>query len=119
MTDTTALPLTVVRKVDILGQLPDDGRRMGANSGDPHTGTRPLYSDTHLRCGVWECTPGGWDVENRVGTETMFILQGRVRITTKGEEPVEIAAGEVFVLPDGWSGRWETVETVRKFYTIA
>jgi uncharacterized cupin superfamily protein len=119
MTDIQALALTVAREVDILGPLPNDGPRAGANSGDPYTGTQQLYADENARCGIWECTPGGWDVEHRVGTETMIILKGRVRITTKGEAPVDITAGDVFVLPEGWSGRWETVETVRKFYTIA
>jgi hypothetical protein len=109
----------LTQRADVLGPLPDDGPRVGADVGEPRTGTRQLYSDDRLRCGIWECTPGGWEIENRVGTETMVILEGRVRITTKGEEPIDLAAGDVFVLPDGWSGRWETVETVRKVYTIS
>lgn len=119
MTDVQALALTVSREAELLGPLEDNGPRVGANSGDPHTRSRQIYSDGTIRCGVWECTPGGWNIENRVGTETMVILKGRVRITTTGQAPVEIAAGDIFVLPAGWSGRWETLETTRKIYTIA
>jgi uncharacterized protein len=118
MTEINTLALTVVRELEVLGPLEDNGPRLGSNNGDPHTSSREIYSAEGVRCGVWECTPGGWDVENRVGTETMVILKGRVRITTNGGAPVEIASGDVFVLPAGWSGRWETVETVRKVYTI-
>jgi uncharacterized cupin superfamily protein len=25
----------------------------------------------------------------------------------------------VFVLPTGWSGRWDVLETVRKFYVVS
>jgi hypothetical protein len=119
MAEGQLLELTVVRQAEILGALENNGPRPGANSGDPHTGSREVYSVDGVRCGIWECTPGGWDVENRVGTETMVLLTGRVRITTKGQASVEIAAGDLFVLPAGWSGRWETLETVRKVYTIA
>jgi uncharacterized cupin superfamily protein len=119
MSDIQALGLTVARAADLLAELENHGPRAGADSGDPHTSSREIYSADSVRCGVWECTPGGWDIENRLGTETMVILKGRVRITTKGQAPVEIAAGDAFVLPAGWSGRWETIETVRKIYTIA
>jgi uncharacterized protein len=119
MAGTQLLTLTVAREADILGPLEDNGPRPGADSGDPHTSSREICSIDGVRCGIWECTPGGWNIEDRVGTETMVLLTGRVRITTRGEAPVEITAGDVFVLPAGWCGRWETLETVRKVYTIA
>ena len=33
-------------------------------------------------------------------------------------EPVELEEGDVFVLPTGWSGRWDVLETVRKLYVV-
>ena len=72
-----------------------------------------------MSVGVWECTPGGWAIVNRQNTETMMLLDGLVRITPADGEPVELEEGDVFVLPKGWSGRWDVLETVRKFYVIA
>jgi uncharacterized cupin superfamily protein len=32
---------------------------------------------------------------------------------------VELGPGESVVLPRGWSGRWDILETVRKVYVLA
>lgn len=121
MIDITATDMhaTVVRAAEMTGDLIDVGPREGADTGAPWISSLRLYSDDKLKLGVWQSTPGGWNIENRRGTETMVILSGRVRITTQGEQPVEISAGDAFVLPHGWTGRWETLETVRKVYAHA
>ena len=49
----------------------------------------------------------------------MLLLGGRVRITPADGEAVELEEGDVLVMPKGWSGRWDVLETVRKFYVIA
>jgi len=32
--------------------------------------------------------------------------------------PTVFKKGDVFVMPKGWSGRWDVIQTVRKFYVI-
>ena len=39
--------------------------------------------------------------------------------TDAGGTAVELTAGDVLVLPKGWSGRWDILEPVRKLYVIA
>ncbi|CAN5188205.1 cupin domain-containing protein [soil metagenome] len=120
MTDIPdGLALALSRAADIDGPLPATGRRAGADVGDAQTGLLEIFRSERVKFGVWECTPGGWEIENRKDTETMILLAGRVRLTTRGEEPVELGTGDAFVLPRGWSGRWDVLETVRKVYTLS
>ena len=115
-----ALRTMVVAYADTLdGELEPLGLRAGADSGEPETSGITFFSGHGVDVGVWECTPGGWAIVNRPNTETMMLLEGTVTITPADGEPVELTEGDVFVLPKGWSGRWDITETVRKFYIIA
>lgn len=49
-------------------------------------------------------------------TETSYILQGRVIVTPEGDEPVEIAAGNLVTFPAGTACTWKVVEPLRKRY---
>ncbi len=110
----------VVAYSDVLdGELEPWGPRAGADAGDPQTSGITFFSGHGVDVGVWECTPGGWAIEDRADTETMLLLGGRVRITPAGGDPVELVEGDVFVLPAGWSGRWDVLETVRKLFVTA
>jgi uncharacterized protein len=114
-----ALRTMVVAYADVLdGELTPTGVRPGADSGDPQTSAISFFSGHGVDVGVWECTPGGWAIVDRPTTETMLLLAGVVTITPDGGEPVELAEGDVFVLPKGWSGRWDITETVRKLYVL-
>ena len=120
LTDAEALRTMVVAYGDVLdGELAPLGPRAGHDSGDPQTSGITFFSGHGVDVGVWECTPGGWAITDRGNTETMMLLAGLVRITPAGGDPVELGEGDVFVLPKGWSGRWDVLETVRKFYVIA
>jgi uncharacterized protein len=121
MTDSLDLLRTmVVARGDVLdGALEPSGPRTGADDGDPQTSGVSFFEGHGVSVGVWECTPGGWAITDRGDTETMLLLGGLVRITPLDGEPVELEEGDVFVLPKGWSGRWDVLETVRKLYVIA
>jgi uncharacterized cupin superfamily protein len=102
------------------GPLEDWGPRAGADRGDPRTSGRVFQdaADGLPEVGVWECTPGSWTIERRADTETVQILSGRARMTDADGTVTELGPGDVLVLPRGWSGRWEILETVRKLYVI-
>ena len=115
-----ALRTMVIAYADVLdGGLEDTGPRAGADSGDPQTSGITFFSGHGVDVGVWECTPGGWAINDRPNTETMLLLAGTVTITPVDGEAVELSEGDVFVLPKGWSGRWDITETVRKLYVLA
>ena len=111
--------LVSVNAEELSGELEDWGPRLGADSGDPRTAGRIFHEADGFQVGVWECTPGGWPIENRPDSETVRILSGRARLTDAGGSSVELSAGDVLVLPKGWSGRWDILETVRKYYAVA
>ena len=97
----------------------DWGPRVGADVGEPQMSGRIFYEANGVQIGVWECTPGGWAIDNRPDHETVQILAGRARLSDADGASVELAAGDVLTLPKGWSGRWDILETVRKLYFIS
>ena len=103
----------------ITGPLELSGQRPGADSGDPQLGILRFETDDAVRAGIWECEPGGWPVESRETTETCYILSGRAVITDASTgETFEVSAGDVIVQPQGWSGRWDVQETIRKVWSL-
>ncbi|SCB35012.1 cupin domain-containing protein [Rhizobium hainanense] len=72
--------------------------------------------DGVVRTGVWEATPGETRSIKGETFEFCHILSGVVEITPDGGDPVVYRAGDSFVMKPGFTGKWKTVETVRKIY---
>lgn len=108
-------------KAAAIGSLPLNaaGQRAGADKGDPQIALQKLAPEAVGNLGVWECQPGGWPVVDRPDTEFTYIISGRAVLTddASGEE-VLVTGGDLIILPPGWSGRWDVIETVRKVYAI-
>jgi uncharacterized cupin superfamily protein len=107
-------PLTVALEVV--------GPKVGATSGEPIESALVLSGDGRTEVGVWECTPGMWP-SAKVGVgELMSFVAGHGWIVDEVDgrdgERHEIRAGLIRWFPDGWRGRWEVDETVRKTYVI-
>ncbi|MEV7009847.1 cupin domain-containing protein [Streptosporangium sp. NPDC051022] len=68
--------------------------------------------------GVWECTPGVFGAVRDDHHEICVLLSGSVTVTPDGGEPALLSAGDLLVMPQGWSGTWEVHETVRKVYVV-
>jgi uncharacterized protein len=117
MTDATSMVASLgLAPADVLGDLPDTGPRAGADSGSPTTRSRTLYERGPIACGVWECTPGGWSIEDRPNTEIIQVVRGLATLTDADGTRHDLVAGSVHVLPKGWSGRWLITETLRKVW---
>jgi uncharacterized cupin superfamily protein len=102
-------------------ELADWGFRAGADVGNPQTAGQPLHEATaeNVDVGVWSCTEGGWSITDRPDTEVIVLVLGRARISNADGTAVELVAGDVVVLPRGWSGRWDILEPVRKVFVTA
>jgi uncharacterized cupin superfamily protein len=74
-------------------------------------------SDGKFFAGLWEAEPGCWAVSY---TENEFcqILVGRSVLRDAGGRERLLQAGDNFVIPAGFSGQWEVLETTRKIYVI-
>lgn len=68
--------------------------------------------------GIWESDPGTSRWEFLTRGEIVHILAGRMTVTQDDGEPVELVAGSVAYFPLGWTGVWEVLEPVRKFYVV-
>jgi len=115
----TAPLLVSIPDAAVGSDLEDWGPRIGADSGEPLMKGQIFHDADGFQVGVWECTPGGWAIDDRPDSETVRILAGRARLTNADGSSVELGVGDVLVLPKGWSGRWDILETVRKLYTTA
>ncbi len=98
------------------------GPKAGATAGDPVESFVVLSDDGRTEAGIWECTPGAW-TSAKVGiAELMSFVAGHGWIIDEVDgrdgERHEIRPGLVRWFPDGWRGRWEVNETVRKTYVI-
>ena len=107
--------------LDLLGELESKGFRAGAE--EPETcaiSSRVLSDSNGVTAGIWECSPGAFTFPDRPNTESVVILQGKVKLTDLDSgETTELAAGDAAVLQKGSSVRWEILETTRKFFTVA
>jgi uncharacterized cupin superfamily protein len=105
-------PIAVSRRR--LADLPD---RVVA--GDPcHvTGLRFESPDGGLIAGTWTSTPGKW---RAVADHDEFctILSGHVRLIDAAGRAQTFKAGDAFLIPDGFRGFWEVLETTTKHLAI-
>ena len=64
---------------------------------------------------VWNSTVGSTVYEQPLpGAERGFVVSGRGRFIDADGSEYPVSAGTAFVLPAGWTGRFEVDETVRK-----
>ena len=90
-----------------------------ALSGDLQTVTINAYesADGRLLSGTWECSPGMWAIDYR-DWEYCHLIEGHCIIRPAGGQPVELRAGDVFVIEPGLKGTWEVIERIRKHYVF-
>jgi hypothetical protein len=86
-------------------------------SGDPVHTTWNLEETGGLHCGIWQSTPGAWRVSYSEW-EYFVIREGRAVLTGDDGSVTALGPGDALIIRPGFSGVWETLETVRKDYVI-
>lgn len=71
-----------------------------------------------LESGVWEATAATWREDDYPVEEVCVMLAGQLRLTDADGAAHDLRPGDAFHLPKGWSGTWEVVEDMRKFYVV-
>jgi uncharacterized protein len=72
-----------------------------------------------ISMGEWKCQPGAWRIrfhENR--HEFFHVLSGRIRITDQNNNSRDIHPGEACIIPAGFVGIFEVLESVHKRYVM-
>ena len=71
-----------------------------------------------VRVGLWSVECGSFHA-TRVGHhEIFYVLAGRAVLQPDDGPAVEVATGDLYVTPSGWSGTWTVTEPLRKLYVI-
>ncbi|RRJ84287.1 cupin domain-containing protein [Aestuariirhabdus litorea] len=87
--------------------------------GDPQQTLWNHYSDPSEQffSGIWQSEPGCWRVSYSEHEFCQILAGHSILRDAKGGE-VHLKAGDNFVIPAGFSGEWEVVETTKKIYVI-
>lgn len=67
-----------------------------------------------VSAGVWEASPGTFTAVRDGYHEVCQILAGSATVVGDDGQETELAAGDLFVMPRGWSGTWHVHEQIRK-----
>lgn len=96
-----------------------DPARLAPGSAIPQQYVRNLFTDATGKffAGIWRSSPGAWRV-SYTENEICVLTAGRVRISDDSGRVWEFGPGDCFVMPAGFHGRWEVLESARKFYAI-
>lgn len=74
-------------------------------------------ADGKFSTGIWRSEPGKWNIRY-TEEEYCLLLEGRSVITDAAGNAITVGAGEGIVIPRGFTGTWEVLETTRKVYVI-
>lgn len=87
--------------------------------GDPHHESTVFFADTkgEVIAGTWTSTPGTWRAFTH-RDEFCYIVTGHVRLIGDDGTVRAFKTGDAFMIPNGFSGCWEVVETTTKHFVV-
>lgn len=110
--------------IDFKTPIATTGRRLAELPGRVVHGDPRHESAERFRCdpgdfaaGTWTSTPGRWHAFTD-RDEFCYIVSGHVRLISDDGTVQSFRTGDAFVIPNGFSGDWEVVETTTKYYVI-
>jgi uncharacterized cupin superfamily protein len=74
-------------------------------------------ADEKFFSGIWEAEPGCWSI-NYTENEYCHILAGKSILRDAAGNERDLNPGDQFLIPAGFAGQWEVLETTRKIYVI-
>jgi uncharacterized cupin superfamily protein len=74
-------------------------------------------ADGRFSVGVWRSEPGAWRI-HYTEDEYCELLTGVSVVTDAAGHATTLRAGDTFVIPRGFAGTWEVVETTTKRFVI-
>ncbi|WP_048307869.1 cupin domain-containing protein [Halomonas sp. PR-M31] len=87
--------------------------------GDPQHETKLRFEspDGALIAGTWTSTPGKWHAFTQ-RDEFCYILSGHCKLIDEDGKVQTFHAGDAFLIPNGFRGYWEIIETTVKHFVI-
>lgn len=87
-------------------------------SGEPAASTFVLHRDARTEAGLWKVEPGEFTTRLTGYSEFIHIVEGVGQLIHDDGHSIELRAGTVVALPEGWTGRWRVSTTLVKSYSI-
>lgn len=117
MTDTDVISFANAPKSESRRRLSDLPDRVV--DGDPDHVTRMQFEspDGKLVAGTWTSTPGKWHAFTG-RDEFCTIVSGHCRLISESGKMQTFTAGDAFMIPNGFVGYWEVIETTTKHFVI-
>jgi len=87
--------------------------------GDPQHATQMRFKspDGTLLAGTWTSTPGKWHAfADR--DEFCYFLSGHAQLISETGAVQDFRAGDSFLIPNGFKGYWNVLETTVKHFVI-
>lgn len=87
--------------------------------GDPHQESTVFFNGSagDLLAGTWTSTPGKWRAFTS-RDEFCYIVSGHVRLLGDDGTVRSFTTGDAFLIPNGFTGCWEVVETTIKHFVV-
>jgi uncharacterized cupin superfamily protein len=86
--------------------------------GNPTIYSSVLYNAGANNVGGWMCTPGCFNIHGLDTTIGFYVLEGLFYITdAETGQCSRCGPGDTVMLPEGWSGSVDVVETAKKLWT--
>eukprot|EP00578_Thalassiosira_sp_NH16_P014288 CAMPEP_0181112770 /NCGR_PEP_ID=MMETSP1071-20121207/19989_1 /TAXON_ID=35127 /ORGANISM="Thalassiosira sp., Strain NH16" /LENGTH=309 /DNA_ID=CAMNT_0023196759 /DNA_START=77 /DNA_END=1006 /DNA_ORIENTATION=+ len=89
------------------------------NTGNVPSASNTFYDVGPTKVGVWTCEPGSFEVS--CGERQWFYVVEGTMFVTDGSDGTSrrCVAGDTVMLPGGWSGYVDVVDSVKKVFTVA
>ena len=100
---------------------PVPGKPRRPISGDAAFRTETAFEGLagKAEAGVWESTAGSFQANTTGYVEFGHIVEGAARLVDPDGTVHELVPGSSFVMPEGYTGRWEVDQFVKKIYFIS
>ncbi len=87
--------------------------------GDPHHESTIFYENKEgrLMAGTWVSTPGKWHAFTD-RDEFCYFISGHARLISEDGSAQTFKTGDAFLIPNGFRGYWEVLETTTKHFVI-
>lgn len=102
---------------DVLSQSLDElgVHKMAFEDSFPETSIKNIFSENEHTAGVWECSPGKYQLERKTD-EFCVLLAGHWILSGDNGDNYELKAGDTILLKKGWKGTSHIIKTIRKVY---
>jgi uncharacterized cupin superfamily protein len=108
----------VLRSVDALTFADLVAKTTAVNGTEPKDATDNALTlqASSVDLGFWECSPGSFRTARDGVNEVILVLEGKGTLVSDSGECVHHQAGDMVLIPNGWSGVWEIREHFKKQY---